>query len=89
MANIAEYWYVWALAMFGGYGYAMVNQLQRLKRMAKNPLGTVAATFGEGDVDTTADPIFKGMATMFIAAGIGFCGMILLFIAIAVYLKAA
>lgn len=80
MANIAALWFVWVLVMFGGYGYAIANQLQRMKRMMTAP----AASF-----QTVGNSFFSGMGKMFISAAIGFCGMVLLIIAIVVHFKAA
>ena len=72
MEFIATYWYIWLVIMVIGYGYALSNQLRRMKGMMTSP-------FAAGIAENT---FFKGIGKMVVAGAIGIGGMVLLAIAI-------
>lgn len=70
MEFIAQHWYLWLILMLGGYGYAMFNQVRRMKGMVSNP----ASVFTGGEDNAFTD----GLGSLALAGIAGFVGMVLL-----------
>jgi len=74
MEFIATHWYIGLIVMMGGYGYALFNQLRRMKEME---------SFFDSDIEgSEKDLFFKGFGKMVVSGLIGSCGLIFLIIAI-------
>ena len=75
MDFIATYWYLWLVVMLVGYGYALTNQLRRMK-------GRMNASISS--FENIGNTFFKGIGALFVAAAFGAGGMVMLAIAIIV-----
>ncbi|MDO8521478.1 MAG: hypothetical protein Q7S52_05160 [bacterium] len=81
MQFIASYWYLWLILMIVFGGYAMYNQLRRMKSMTRSFFGSNSAAEGLVGVHQS---FFSGMGKMIVAGVIASISSFLLLIAIVI-----